>query len=121
MVRRGDIVLGQFPFTDLTGIKLRPVLILAATAESHHDFLAMFISSQLYQAEPGVDVVLDVMHPAFVRSGLRAASVFKVTKIASLSESLILGPIGHLDQRVFDDLVDRLVNWLRTGRASRVP
>jgi mRNA interferase MazF len=116
MIRRGDIVLGRFPFTDLTGIKLRPILILAATAGTHRDFLAMFISSQLHQAEPGVDVILDATNSAFTRSGLKTPSVFKVTKVATLSESLLLGPIGHLDQRMFDDLVDRLTDWLRSGR-----
>jgi mRNA interferase MazF len=121
MLHRGDITLAQFPFTDLTGAKLRPVLILAVTAGLHRDFLVMFISSQLYQAVPSVDMVLDATHPAFAGSGLKAPSVFKVTKIATLSESLIVGPVGHLDRPVFDDLIGRVVDWVQTGRAAFSP
>ncbi len=39
MVQRGDIVLARFPFTDLSGTKLRPVLTLAPVPGPHQDYL----------------------------------------------------------------------------------
>mgnify|MGYP003344528084 CR=1 FL=1 len=39
---KGDIVLIPFPFTDLTGSKLRPALILATT---EHDVTVAFITT----------------------------------------------------------------------------
>lgn len=57
-----------------------------------------------------IDVILDPSHPAFPHSGLKVASVFKVFKVASLSDALIIGPLGRLEDVVFRDVVDRLVH-----------
>ena len=116
MLKRGDIVLARFPFTDRAGTKVRPVLILVEVPGPHRDFLVMFISSQLKQALVGIDVILYMAHPAFLRTGLKTASVFKVAKVSSLSASLIVGPIGRLDDEVFQVLIGRLVHLLQTGQ-----
>ena len=113
MAQRGDIILARFPFTDLSGAKLRPVLTLAPVPGPHQDYVVMFISSQLTQAVPHIDVILDRTSPAFVASGLKAASVFRIGKVASLSAALIVGTLGHLEPRVFDDILDRLVRLIR--------
>ena len=116
MPRRGDVVLARFPFTDRTGAKLRPVLVLAEIPGPYRDFIVLFISSQLNQAVPGLDVVLDATHPAFPRSGLKVASVFRIAKVASLSEALLAGTLGRLEARLLDEVVRRLTRLLETGR-----
>jgi hypothetical protein len=77
--------------------------------------MAIFISSQLGQAEPGLDLVLDAGHPAFAASGLRRRSVFRVAKVASLSGSLLVGRLGALRPDLLDQVVNRLVRLLRSG------
>jgi len=101
-----------------TAIQLWPVLILLEIPGPHRDYLVMFISSQVNQALAGVDFVLDSAHPAFRRSGLKTASVFKVSKLASLSDTMLLGSLGHLDESVFHVLVERLVGLLRSGKPA---
>ena len=49
---KGDIVLINFPFTDLSGSKLRPAVILADTAL---DFTVCFITTQLQWEETNSD------------------------------------------------------------------
>lgn len=51
---KGDIVLNTFPFTDLTGQKLRPAVILAST---NLDLTVCFITTQIQQQE-STDIVL---------------------------------------------------------------
>jgi mRNA interferase MazF len=43
-MNKGDIILIPFPFTDLTGVKTRPALVLVSKSE---DLTVAFISSQL--------------------------------------------------------------------------
>ncbi len=104
----GDIVLARFPFTDGSGAKLRPVLVLAQVPGAHGDYLVLFISSQLSQAVAGVDIVLDRGDPTFTRSGLKVSSVLRIGKIASISRRLIVGPLGQLDGAVFADVIRKL-------------
>lgn len=112
MTARGDIILARFPFTDGTGAKLRPVLVLAEVPGAHGDYLVVFISSQLSQAVAGVDVVLDRSAPTFASSGLKVTSVLRIGKIASISRRLIVGPLGRLDDAIFDDVIQRLTALL---------
>lgn len=116
MAERGELVLARFPFTDMTNAKLRPLLVLAEVPGPFRDFIVMFISSQLNQAVLELDLILDTNHPAFAASGLKVASVFRIGKVAALSESLLVGTLGQLDPSVFHEIVGRLTNLLQADR-----
>ena len=118
MPARGDIVLGRFPFTDGSGTKLRPVVVLAQVPGPHDDFLVLFISSQLRTAVPGIDIVLDRQHPAFRRSGLKVPSVLRIGKLATISSGLILGPLGKIDDPLLGEIVHRLTSLLHGPTSS---
>jgi mRNA interferase MazF len=111
---RGDIVLARFPFTDGSGTKLRPVLVLARVPGPYDDYLVLFISSQLRTAAAGIDVVLGRQHPAFAASGLKVPSVLRIGKLATISNALIVGPLGRLDATLITDIVRRLITLLRS-------
>jgi mRNA interferase MazF len=115
---RGEIVLACFPFTDGSGTKLRPVLVLARVPGPHDDYLVLFISSQLRTAIAGVDVVLGRQHPSFPASGLKVPSVLRIGKLSTLSSALILGPLGKLDDALLADVVRRVVTLLRGAPAT---
>ncbi len=84
----GDIILITFPFTDLSGSKLRPAVILADTNE---DVTVTFVTTQLKWREP-TDVLLN---PTF-NNGLKLPSLIRTSKIATLDKTLIKGRIGKL-------------------------
>jgi mRNA interferase MazF len=115
VAERRELVLARFPFTDMSDAKLRPLLVLAEVPGSFRDFLVMFVSSQLNQAVPGLDLVLDANHPAFAATGLKVASVFRTAKIATLSEALLVGSLGRLDPALFDEVVGRLTDLLQAN------
>ena len=97
---KGDIILITFPFTDLSGRKLRPAVILVATNE---DVTVTFITTQLKWQEP-TDVFL-------VRSqlnGLEQSSLIRTSKIATLDKGLIKGRIGQLLKEEIEDLNEKL-------------
>jgi mRNA interferase MazF len=80
---KGKIVLIPFPFTDLTSTKLRPGLIIY---EGEKDFVVAFISSKANKPEP-TDVIIDVEHPEFKKTGLKITSILKLDKVATISKA----------------------------------
>ena len=85
---KGDIILIPFPFTNLSGTKLRPALILI---ESSLDITVCFISSQTARSE-----ATDVFVNANPANGLKKDSLIKISKIATLDKSLATGLLGCL-------------------------
>ncbi len=102
-LRRGDIVLIPFPFTDLSGQKVRPALILSPDPTGE-DVLVAFISSIIPPAPEPTEYVLDTAHPAFAQTGLKGVSVFKMGKLATLHRSLILRRLGRATPELQNDL-----------------
>lgn len=85
---KGDITLIIFPFTDLSGNKLRPAIVLAAAAD---DVTVCFITTQTQWQEP-----TDVMLSPNSSNRLKKASLIRTSKIATLDKSLSKGRIGQL-------------------------
>lgn len=93
---KGDIVLITFPFTDLTGQKLRPAVILAST---NLDLTVCFITTQIQQQE-STDIVL---LPTSI-NGIRKQSLVRTSKIATLDKKLAKGLLGRLTINEISDL-----------------
>ncbi|HTK20805.1 MAG TPA: type II toxin-antitoxin system PemK/MazF family toxin [Mucilaginibacter sp.] len=85
---KGNIVLIPFPFTDLSGNKLRPALVLA---ENNLDVTVSFITTQLQWQEP-----TDILLQAGSKSGIKKTSLVRLSKIATIDRSLIIGVIGSI-------------------------
>lgn len=97
---KGDIVLIPFPFTDLSGAKLRPAVVLAA---SKIDITTCFITSQTGWQEP-----TDVLLAPNRTNGLKLTSLIRVSKIATLNQSLAKGLLGKLSTHELLDLNSKL-------------
>ena len=84
----GDVVLLEFPFTDTSGSKRRPALVLLDTGDD--DIVVARVTSQL-SATPQ-DVVLDEWQQA----GLLLPSVVRLHKVATLQRRLVDKKLGRL-------------------------
>ena len=85
---KGDIVLITFPFTDLSGSKLRPAIILAV---NKLDITVCFISTQIPFAE-----LTDMEINPTQQNGIKKTSLVRISKIATLDKLLAKGLIGQL-------------------------
>lgn len=88
-MKKGDIILIPFPFTDLSGIKLRPAVVLAT---NNYDLIAAFITTQIRWKEPD-----DVVIKPTKQNGLKQESLIRLEKIATLDVNLVIGILGNLD------------------------
>lgn len=97
---KGNIVLITFPFTDLSGSKLRPAVVLADTIL---DLTVCFISTQLSWQEP-----TDVLLTPNSNNGLKKQSLIRISKIATLDRALAKGLLGKLELKEIAELNNKL-------------
>ncbi len=88
-MNKGDILLIPFPFTDLSGSKLRPAVVLI---ETQNDGTLTFITTQTQWKEP-TDIVLQ---PS-VHNGIKKTSIIRLSKIATIDKGLAKGKLGELN------------------------
>ncbi len=105
-MKRGDIVLVRFPFSDYSSTKLRPALVISATNEK--DICVAFISSVTPIELEKTDFLLTEEDDDFLQTRLKKDSVFKMNKIATLDKSIILGRLGGISERLQGELDERL-------------
>lgn len=111
MKQAGQIVLTPFPYTDLSGAKFRPVLMLRR-ASRFDDWLVCMVSSRIEQAEAGFDEILLSTEVDFSASGLKAPSVLRLSRLAVLNGSLLIGSIGAIDGARLERIRQRLARWI---------
>ena len=107
-IKRGSIVLIRYPFTDLSGNKVRPAVILTPDnfIPKMDDILCLFISSVIPYKKyllPS-DYIIDEKHSSFNDTGLKCTSVFRCHKIALLIKSLVIKHLGQLDNVIMSDI-----------------
>lgn len=91
---KGTIVLATFPFSDLTGFKRRPAVIISSSTISSStkkgdDVILAFISSKISQPIQETDFILEEDSPYFKLTGLKVRSVFKMDKIVTLEKKIL--------------------------------
>ena len=89
MFEFGSIALARFPFTDLSGGKSRPVLIVSRDNERRTDVVVCFIAS-VPRAGPDMAVI-----DASAETGLKVRSTVRFDKLATLEKSVIAGGTGN--------------------------
>jgi mRNA interferase MazF len=84
----GSIVLTRFPFTDLSGDKRRPALVVSRDNDRRSDLVVCFITSV---PRSGPDMAPLAPSPG---TGLKVPSVVRFDKLATLDRAVIVGKLG---------------------------
>lgn len=92
----GDFVLVAFPFTNLSGTKVRPALVLADSGPV--DVVLAFVTSVLPGAAP-TDVIISSADAEFALTGLRFDSRIRVDRLATLERVRVLRRLGAAGPR----------------------
>ena len=104
-MKKGDLVLIPFPFTDLTGAKNRPALILI---ERELDITVSFITTQInWQDE------FDLPIEPSVENGIKKNSLIRLSKMTTLSKELVIGRLGSLTEVQVSEVNQQLIKLLK--------
>ncbi len=95
-MKKGDIILIPFPFTDLSGNKNRPALVLV---NSELDITVAFISTQLKWKEE-----TDILLKPTKENGLKKESLIRLSKFATIDKALALGRLGRIDNEAVNSV-----------------
>lgn len=101
-MHKGDVVLVPFPFTDLSGQKVRPAVVLYAGRSE--DCIVAFISSRASVKARGFSVTV----PASRSTGLKFDSVARLDKLATLQKKIVVGKLGALDAKLLETVDAKL-------------
>lgn len=110
--RQRDIVMVPFPFSDLSGQKVRPVLVLSNDAYNQQsaDVVVCGLTTNLRPASYSVIInVTDVELPGT----LRQRSKIKADTIASLEQSILIKQIACLRLPVFKQVIAEIEDLIK--------
>jgi len=99
-MKKGDIVLLPFPFTNLKGFKKRPAVILY---NDDIDIVVTFITTKLKWSE-NTDVLLKPDN----NNRLKKISIIRTNKLATLDIELVIGKLGELTENNLNELDSKL-------------
>lgn len=118
MKQAGQIVLTPFPYADLSGAKLRPVLMLRKASIQFDDWLVSMVSSQIRQAEVDFDEIVLPGDTDFVSVGLKVPSVLRLSRLAVLDGSLLMGSLGSISHERLWRIRQQLAAWIGLPRMN---
>jgi len=113
---RGDIVLVPFPFTDLTGQKRRPALVVSPDGFDPEDLVLCAITSRVPGRLLPWDVSLDTQDLA--EGQLPRPSLVRVGKLFTMHHALIVGRFGSIRPQKLADVLTLLQRLFEPGTRS---
>ena len=106
-VRHGEVVLVDFHYSDHTGSKVRPALVVQADVWNQRlddTILALITSSRHRRVGAATQCAVDITTPEGQQTGLRLNSVIQCENLLTYDQGLILRVLGRLSTTVMEQL-----------------
>lgn len=91
------------------------MLLLRQLPGRFDDWLVCMVSSQLDQEVQGFDEVIRDADEDFGRSGLKVTSVLRVSRLAVVESSVLIGAVGVVSPDRLHGIRARLAQWIGDG------
>ncbi len=103
---RGSVVLVRYPFTDLSGSKLRPAIIVTPDdlLAILDDVLCAFVTTIIPDKILPTDLILRNNDPDFAVMGLQQTSMIRTHKLTLLHRSLVQRHLGSMSNVLLEQL-----------------
>jgi mRNA interferase MazF len=100
---KGDVVVVPFPFSDLTGAKRRPALVVATL--TGNDLILCQITSQNVSDSYAVPIT----NADFSNGGLNRDSNVRPNRLFTADENLILYQVGQLNPNKLEQVIAKII------------
>ncbi len=104
---KGDIIIIEFPYSNLRNVKRRPVLILKVP--KGEDVIVAQITGESYENS----VEIPLKKEDFKQGSLKRESYIRIDKIASIEKYLIKYKAGSLKQEKFNKIINNICSFLK--------
>jgi mRNA interferase MazF len=104
---KGDVVVLQFPFSDLSGSKRRPALIVADLAGDDA------IVCQITSKKKFDTLAIPLTNNDFTSGSLPVDSFVRPNKIFTADENIVSSVLGHLSAIKITEIIDSIVSLVK--------
>jgi mRNA interferase MazF len=101
---KDDVIVLNFPFSDLTGSKRRPALVLASL--KGNDVLLCQITSQASED------AIAITNADFTTGALPVNSYIKPYKLFTADQNIFIKTAGHVNDNITNEVVKKIVSVL---------
>jgi mRNA interferase MazF len=110
MYKQGDILLVPIPYSDMTSMKKRPVLVLSNDLynKQTEDIIVAAITSNIR----GIDFEILIDNESMLEGTLPKVSCIRSDKIYTLSKEIIVKKYGELSETKVQDVKIKLIEIL---------
>lgn len=105
---KGDVIVLEFPFSDLKSFKRRPALIIKVP--KGEDIIICQITSE----SQNKSVEIPITNKEFRDGGLKRDSFVRIDKITTIKRTRIKYKIGSLKQEKFYNVINRICSFLKS-------
>lgn len=108
--KNGDVILIEFPYSDLSGVKKRPVAVLASIPHRRELIVVMLTSTRK------IDAAVDFPIQNTRKAGLKEVTHARTSRLFTVKETNSLRKLGELDDKEFEVIVTKVISILRENR-----
>lgn len=111
--RQRDILLTRFPFSDLLGSKVRPVLVLSNDAYNrrHRDLLICAVTSSPRSHEYASRLAIGDLE----QGALKVESKVRADTITSIEQGIVLKQIGRVTRAKYGEVIGLVQKLISTS------
>ena len=110
-VQRGDVVFLRFPFSDGSGSKVRPAVVVQRDAENRRldsTVVVLITGNKSLVGKEPAHILIDVSSPDGKASGLGFNSVVNIHSLFTLHTNQIREVLGHLPESLMSQVDQQL-------------
>ncbi len=105
---KGDVIVIEFPFSNLIQAKRRPSLVIKVP--KGEDVIVCQITGKSYEKS----VEIPIKEGDFYKGNLKVESYMRLDKIFSVEKSLVKYKAGSLKQEKFDEILNKICFYLKS-------